>query len=661
MKAKHLSGSPSLYNLDEYEKLSGRPFGGFREAPLSGERVRRGELPPLEARLPDNPLVMEAWDETGVYGGTVRYSEINTKFCHYLRHMLEAELLELGPSGRYHHYSRMEGPVRPGIFEHWACSDDGKAHTFRIRKGLKWSDGVPVTTEDVRYAYEDVVMHPEIRPLLTNSEGSVIFLPEWEWIAWGGTRTKLEIVDGREFRLVFGKSYPGFITQQIRSARWHMLLRPAHYLKAFHSSYRPPEELSQVMREKGFGPGQWGPFYQSIDPPVREAGYMIPAGIPDIERYPSLDPWLYEPGYTAAEAALVRNPYYYKVDQAGNQLPYIDRIERSAAADLNGLRERIRAGLIDIQTNFLKLKELSPLLEASKAGDCSVMLLPAWQGQQLAVTLNFCPEDDAIGEIVRDLQFRRALSLGIDRERIRREIFLGFGRTAQATAPSYLDYFRGEFESSCAAFEPEEANRLLDAMGLHRRDAEGWRLRPDGRRLELLMAYFHVTPPAADGAEAIAGDWAKLGLCVQVQALPTGREWGELQVTNRIIFSIWEMVGGDPLIPYHEGGLSDSTPLWWKWYETGGREGVEPLPAAKRLYECREVIKTSSDPAERTRMAEEIYRIQAEQLWLIGTVAGTPQPFVYNRRLGNVNSAAERGYFTSTVLGAAEQWYFKAE
>lgn len=658
MEAAHLTASPSLYNLDEYEKLSGRRLSPFREAPMLAERVARGELPSVERRLPDNPLVMEAWDEIGAYGGTIRYAEINTKFCHYLRHMLEAELLELGPSSRYHHYTRMEGPVRPGILEHWSVSEDGREHTFRIRRGLKWSDGFPVTTEDVRYAYEDVVMHPAIHPLLTNSEGSVIFLPEWEWIAWGGTQTKLEVVDKLTFRFVFGKPYPTFVTQQVRSARWHSFLRPAHYLKAFHMLHRGPDELLPLMRERGFSPDQWGLYYNAIDPPIREAGYMMPAGIPDIERYPTLDAWMFVPGYGADRAELVRNPYYYKVDQAGNQLPYIDRIERSVAASTADIVRRLAAGLSDMQTNFLKLQDAQAIAEAPDSAALRTMLLPAWQGQQLIATINFAPEDDAVGRIVRDIRFRRALSLGIDRDRIRREVFLGHGRAAQASAPAYLDYFRDEFETSFAAYDPAEANRLLDEMGLRRRDADGWRLCADGSRPEFLMAFFPVTPPAADGAYAIARDWEKLGLRIPVHDLPTGREWGQLQVTNRIVFSIWEMVGGDPLIPYHEGGLSDSTPLWWKWYETGGAEGVEPLPAAKRLYACREIIKTSSDPAERTRMAEEIYRLQAENLWVIGTVAGNPQPFVHQRKLGNAAGAERRGYFAPTVLGAAEQWYY---
>jgi peptide/nickel transport system substrate-binding protein len=650
----------SIYNLNDFERLFNRKLNQHNEAPILLEKVKRGLLPPVRDRLPDNPLVIVPWEETGTYGGMVRYLEINTNFCNYMRHINESELLETGPSDRYHHYSRIDGPVLPGILEKWESNETGTVHTFCIRKGLKWSDGIPVTTEDVLYAYNDVIMDEEIYPLLTNSEGSVVFLPEWEWIAWGGKQTRLEVLDKYSFSFVFGQPYPAFVIQQIRNARWHMLLRPKHYLSQFHKQYARMEKLEMLMNKKGFSKNEWGKFYFSIDPPVREAGYMIPSYIPDIENYPTLDPWMFKPGYSQKEAELERNPYYYKIDTEGNQLPYIDRIKRSVVENTEVMYDKIVAGESDIQTNFLRLKDYPYLMKHSEKAGYRGMLLNIWQVQMLAATINLCPDDEEIRRVVQDIRFRRALSLSINRTSIRDSIFLGYGRPAQATTSSRYTYYRKEFEKAYMDYDPAEADRLLDEMKLDKRDEDGCRLLPDGKRLELLLAYFEVTPPAEDGAEAISGFWKAVGIRIQVLKLKSGHEWGMLQVQNKIIFTVWEMVGGDPLIPYHEGGMSDSTPLWWKWYESKGVGGIEPLPAAKKLYAYREIIKATNNLEKRIRAAEEIYRLQAENLWIIGTVAGAPQPLIYSNRLGNIECAEKRGYFNSTVLGAAEQWYFKA-
>lgn len=648
-----------LENQRDYEQRTGKTLRTYREAPALAAKVAEGALPPVQARVPRNPLIVQPWEEVGAYGGELRYTEIYPRFCHYMRHLNEAELLEVGPSSRFHHYSRIDGPVRPGILEAWKSSEDGIVHTFRLREGLKWSDGMPVTTEDVRYTFEDVLMNEDIQPFLTNSEGSLIFLPEWEWIAWGGSATKLEVLDEYGFRFRFGKPYPGFISQQIRSARWHMLLRPKHYVRRFHKKHASPAALETLMKAKGFAPEDWGRFYFTMDPPQREAGYLTAAHLPNIEHYPTLDPWVYKPGYSSEEAVLERNPYYYKIDPEGRQLPYIDRVKRTVCAGLDDMRVRIAEGRTDVQTNFLQLKDYPHYMDRREEGGYEVMLLKPWQGQMLVVTINFCPEDEALRALLALRPFRQALSLAIPRERIRDDIFLGRGRAAQATTSPDNEYYEEWFERSFAAYDPEEANRLLDGIGLRERDEEGYRMMPGGRRLELLMAYFHVTPPADDGASAIADAWRALGLRVPVRRMPSGHEWGKLQVQNKIIFAIWESVGGDPLIPYHEGGLSDPTPLWWLWYETEGAAGGEPIPEAKALYAIREQLKAARDPQERRRLAKEVYRLQAENLWILGTVAGAPQPFVYSARLGNVASAEAKGYFPSTVLGAAEQWFFK--
>ncbi len=650
MKAKQIG----LYHGPDDGAQKNKVYG---EAPELAARVQMGTLPAVEKRLPENPLVVRSWEETGTYGGTVRYAEINPRFCHYLRHINEAALLETGPSDRWHHYSRMDGPVLPGVLEKFESSADAREHTFWIRKGLRWSDGEPVTTRDVRYAVRDVLLHPEIQPFLTNSEGSLILMPEWEWLFWGDAPVVLEERDEYCFTLRFAQPYPAFITQQVRSARWQMLLRPFHYLRRFHKAYADPEELSAQMCEAGFGPAQWGAYYNSVDPAVREAGYFLPARIPHIERYPTLDPWVYEPGATLEHCRLTRNPYFYAVDEAGNQLPYISAVERTLKGNHEELMQHILQGKSDFAGCFLKLADQPILNKAGRQHDFSVLSLRLWQVQQVVYLINQCPEQEILRPILQDVRFRQAVSLCIDREKLVRELFLGKGEPSQATAGKDKPYFRPEFARSFARYDLEKANSLLDEMGLTRRTAQGMRVLPGDEVLELV--YFQVTPPADEAAAHLKEQLAKIGLELRVIRLDHGSQMGQWQLRNRHVFGVWEMPGDDPLIPYQVGGLSDPVPLWWKWYESRGRQGVEPSEPGKKLYALRDRMKQAQTDEQRYALAEELYRLQAQQLWVIGIAADTPQLFVARNGLGNLRCAAEKGYFLSTALLGARQWYWK--
>lgn len=242
---------PRQYNLDDYAAMTGSAITQFGEAPILAKRVESGELPPVEERLPVNPVVMDVWDDVGRYGGVVRYTETNESYCLYLRHFVDSELLELAPSNAFHRYNFVGGEIVPGVLEYWSMSEDGRSVLLRIRKGLKWSDGVPVTTQDVKYAIEDVIKNPEIFPVIE------------KWANWGGKPVDLKIIDDYSFQLDFAAPN-GLFLYELSHWRWWRLLRPRHYLERFHKSYASSSDLAELMEKENYQPEEWGKFYSFV-------------------------------------------------------------------------------------------------------------------------------------------------------------------------------------------------------------------------------------------------------------------------------------------------------------------------------------------------------------------------------------------------------------
>ena len=649
VSATWIGDLPGVFNLDEYESLTGRKITAFGESPLLAERVANGQLPPVEQRLPTNPLVVEPWEQIGQYGGTIRNVH-SGDIAGDTRHMLKTPLLTLGPSSAYMHYSLVGGPVRPGVFESWSVSENGKDFTFTIRNGLKWSDGVPVTTDDVRYAYKHTLRGEEFaKELMTPT-----------WAVWGGSIFDLEVVDDSTFRARFAEPYGSFPTQILRGGSWHLLMRPAHYLEQFDLEFTTLESLQPMMQEHGFDKDDWDNFFQAVigdwSGSRGGAGHINAV---TASEYPMLDPWLVVSNPKPGEHILERNPYFYMVDTQGNQLPYIDGYHRDIVSDIETTNLKIIAGETDFQTKFLKLSDFPLYMENRDRGGYEVMLLPTADVQPLQIILNLTPTDPVMAEIVQDRRFRQAMSLALNREEMIELIFLGNGRPANVTSAKGTDFYVEEYEQAFIEFDPERANALLDEMGLGWDNNRQFRLRPDGKRLTLPLVYYEVMAYATPGAEAASRYLTQIGIDTPVKQVSGSFFW-QMWGNRDTWMSVW-MRGGDILAPWWETGLSVTASAWWEWYQSRGASGQEPTPAAKRLYELRDVIQRTSDPEERTRAGQEMYQIQAENVWEMGVAAGVPLPFVYSRKLGNIGLAEEKQFLLTNPVAtsAVVQWFFK--
>jgi peptide/nickel transport system substrate-binding protein len=590
------------------------------------ELVKAGKLPPLEQRLPKEPGFVrdvpanEIDLEIGQHGGTLRMVHTSPGWDPYVFCMNNEALLR-GPG-------LFGDDVGGNVLRDYKVSDDGKVFTFYMREGLKWSDGMPVTTEDVLFTYEDFLLNKELTPIFP------------QWMKSGnrvdGQPMGLEVIDKHTFRISFAEPYGGFAAQ-LAIVAWRGytdLLKPKHYLKQFHPKYTSMDKLEPMIQKEGLAKGEWWTLFNRKDHVNWE---IIPAtGV----GFPRLTPWI-PVSVTPSAVVLERNPYYWKVDRAGNQLPYVDRIRTELVADVGMNVMKIISGEVDFVSGGSQgasVKDISILRENAEKGGYRVVL----QDMHVApvdVFLNLTNSDPAWRQVVRDVRFREALSLGINRDEIIDTVYSGFANLPESVPSKY---------------DPGEANRLLDEMGLSKRDAEGFRLGPDGKTF---VIPFEVAMHSADHVpvtEMIVEFWNALGIKTTMKVIEPGlqgtrRDANELKA--HVLWNhqpplwwgaIWDV------IPVHWG------PLWNRWLNTGGKEGEEPPAEVKRLVELIQKSLVVS-PEERRKVIDEHRRLMYDNIFIIYIVEKAKYPTIAAKNLRNVPHSG----FAINSSFSGEQFFFK--
>ena len=256
----------------------------------------------------------------GVYGGEVRMIIFDPVWWVSFYDMHAERML---------HYSDMDTSVIvPNVLESWEVTPDGKTWTFKMRKGMKWSDGEPMTTEDVRFWWEDYMANKDI-----NSA------PWWQF-RFGGENMKVDIIDDFTFKFTFAAPFGNFAAHCTRWTLNDGVFFPSHYLKQFHAKYTDEAKLEAAAKEKKLE--TWVQYYNSK---IVSGVWGGPEGV--IE-YPNFMPWNVEESPKEGLYLWERNPYYWKVDTEGNQLPYIDTVRLEYAANTEVTKLKIAQSELDV-------------------------------------------------------------------------------------------------------------------------------------------------------------------------------------------------------------------------------------------------------------------------------------------------------------------------
>lgn len=580
------------------------------DSPALADQVAGGKLPALAERLPTSPRLIEVaamGRAPGRHGGTMRMlmgdqRDIRMMTIYgYTRLVVYDDKLELAPD----------------VLESYEA-EQGRIFTLRLRPGHRWSDGHPLTAEDFRYWWEDVANNKRLSPG-GPPQAMVI----------SGEKPSFEILDPQTIRYSWSQPNPVFLPA-LAGAQPLYIAMPAHYLKQFHQRYAGKEELEQKVKTTRVK--DWGSLHERFSRQYRPEN-------PDL---PTLDPWRNTTSIPAERFTFVRNPYFHRIDENGRQLPYVDEVTLTIGSS-SLIPAKTAAGDADLQARYLRFEDYTFLKSAAKRMNFEVKLWKRAEGASFALMPNLNAIDPVWRDLNRDLRYRRALSLAINRRDINRVIFFGLAKESGNTALPESPLYDETLAKLNMTPDLAEANRLLDEIGLSKRDGEKIRLFPDGRRLEFTIETAGASTEETDILDLIKQDFIAIGIKIHPRS-------SQLDVFRRRILAGQTIMSGwtgmdnalvaaemepDALAPTSPSQFN--WPRWGQYFESGGREGEAPdIAEAKELVALYRAWRHSTTHQERREIWQRMLKINAEQLFTIGVVNATLQPVVVSTRLKNV-------------------------
>jgi len=600
---------PQQFELDEFESAAGCKLV-FTDNPLFADDVAAGNLPPVEERLPEEPLVVQPYEEIGVYGGQLRSVSIAPESG-------TAETLSWRHVNLVRYLDDLQTIV-PNVAKSWEWNDDYTELTFHLRKGHKWSDGAPFTADDIIFWYKDIHLNQELFP---DNSG----VPKY-----GGNEYVIEKVDDLTVKYVFSVPAPGFLSYL--AVAYTQPFQPKHFFEQYHIDYNP--DANAEAQAQGYD--TWVELFRSFYHDWKDSYHRT--GVPVLESH-----YLYEED---TEHRLVRaNPYYFKVDTAGQQLPYVNEQNEVFISNKELINLKIIAGEVDLKGDALDLLSYPVYKENEEAGNYTVLLPPAGLGAGMHYVFNTTHKDPVLRELFNNPTFIKALSIAIDRDEINETVYLGLaepigGVPADPISNPFVTEEQAKYNTE---FDQAQANELLDGLGLER-GSDGVRLRPDGKPLTILLEYApQGGPPLVH--ELVKGYWEAVGIKVELKEEST-EAFRQRSLTNDLDLYNWKndsttgpaMIASPSRFWPFQGGLVRTTgTLWMDWIDSNGAQGEEPPDWAKQLIELSS--QWSLEPPNSDRWMElgnQLTQIYIENMPDIGTVGGVPAPVIVHNRLGNI-------------------------
>ncbi|MEV8467582.1 ABC transporter substrate-binding protein [Fluviibacterium sp. DFM31] len=585
----------------------------YGQAPMFDPLVASGALPPLEERLPKNPLVFETVDEIGEYGGTLRRAILGGGDQHNIVRVIGHENLV--------RWSVDWTEIMPNIAEGWEVSDDATTFTFKLRDGMRWSDGAPFTADDIMFWYEvfsDPRLTPSKHPIYVGPEGPV-------------TVTK---IDDTTVEFKFASPNGLFIPNLAYGFGYYPVNYPKHYLTQFHADYNP--DGIQALIDAEPAAEDWISLF------TLKAGHMhTPAFWQNPDR-PTLHPWKLKNAYGASDRLVAeRNPYFWKVDADGNQLPYFDAITWDQVEDPETILLKAFNGEIDYMNRHLgRPANRAILTDNAERGKYRFFDTNDLPSNGAILMLNLNNPDPVKAEVVNNKDFRIGLSHAVNRQEIIDLIYLGSGRPMQTSPQPVSPLYNEKMATQFTAFDPDLANEYLDKV-LPEKDDDGYRLGPDGERFSLVFMVADVFGAQfPDVMELVSIYAADVGLDFQIRMSDRAR-LQELASSAQHDAYIWNCAGGQSdaytspecYLPF--GTAVYWAPDWAKW-GVDPATGVEPPQSIKALFDQYDEVKAAPDAESRKAAMEALLELSTEQFLTIGLVQSDPAFGVARNNVRNV-------------------------
>ena len=582
----------------------------YNEAPILAEMVKAGKLPPVEDRLPNEPLVLVPNDQIGKYGGTIRLTTMGSPSNYVINTywLLETPIMR----------TQTADGLYANVLRDFKESADYKEFTFYLREGLKWSDGTPVTTEDVRFWYEDIFLNDDLMPSKPShmKRGSVLM--------------EMSFIDDYTFSIKFDTSFPSFIPIFFSAAYgfggWGTgtPFVPKHFFSQFHITYNA--KANDDAKAAGFD--YWYQLMGSKN------------GSDQVDK-PTLGPWVLS-SITTDSAVFERNPYYFKVDPEGNQLPYVDSIEVRLMADREAYKMSVIGGETDYALTYLTVEDYPLMKENEARGGYTVNLWKKWSAGAVTYFFYQTYEDDAVRELLQDVRFRQAMSLAIDREEMNKLLYYDRGTPGQVAVPPGSKYHIPELWESYAEYDPDKANALLDEIGLEWDENNEFRVMENGKPVFLKIEGFSAPEtPTIGSAKLVKDYWEAVGVKTDFDFSDTGRFITRFRANQVSVATHWVEMLPDLIF---KGAVWHSHEWWckpwWDAFVAGGGPAAMEAGAPQDLVDFFNLIEDFNNAMtedEKVTIVEKISTIWVNNLWGVGTIGGdVPSPQITKNYLKNI-------------------------
>ncbi|MDF2645829.1 MAG: extracellular solute-binding protein family 5 [Paenibacillus sp.] len=604
---------------------------GYKEAPMLTKLVGAGTLKPVIERMPvkEDIMVEKVTEEIGKYGGDWKmpWSGPNDRWA--VGQPTEEALFRFNKDG---------SAVEPNVAKGFEVNKDSTEFTIYLRKGMKWSDGMPFTADDVLFYWEHMLTKETFGKKIYDAYYSV------DPVTGEKALAKVTKIDDYSFKVVH--KYPSvlFLERVAIDNKW--FFAPAHFQKTILPEFVGQEKALEIAKKWGF---------EDVKSFLVATGYYYWLN-PQI---PTLRAWVAKNDPNSDQFIMERNPYFWKVDSEGNQLPYMDRI---VATKVQDPAQRVLGTLAgDYNLLTFDFKDFTVLKENEKKAGFRVLpwTTPTWSSA--GIQLNQTTPDPNLRKLFQDIRFREALSVAVDRKEISEIVTNGLGAPVQASVPEGLVGFQKGWSDQWSKFDVNRANQLLDELGLTKRDKNNFRLNADGS--DLTITVIEGSTNTATFLELVKKYYQAVGIKMDVKVVDAGTQQ-ELKYSNKIpattenISLVNVAFRPDTLVP-----LRVLTP-WFGHYglftSSNGKEGVKPEGDVALILDYWNKVKSSTSKEDINKWGNEIIKLHQKNQWMIGYAGPTPTLVVASNKMGNVpKDLVHADEFRSLGHGHPSQFYIK--
>lgn len=578
--------------------------------------VKSGKLPAVKDRLPKEPLVYKTGnmpDGIGTYGDTLRhviggrpegwnYSAGQSQGWGGIDIGMSECLTRTAPLFQV---EATDIEPLPNLAKGWEWSADGHTLTMHLVEGAKWSDGVAFDADDVMFYWDDNVIDPNVSPL--NGATQETF----------GAGTTLKKIDAYTVEWTFKEAFP---RQYLYAMAYGTFCPgPAHILKTKHPKYA---STTYEQYKNGFPP-------EYMNMPVMGAWVPVEFRPDDI-------------------VVLRRNPYYWKVDEAGNQLPYVNemhyKLSTWADRDVQTVAGSADFSNLEQPENFVESLKRA----AQKDAPARLAFGPRLIGYNLDMNFsaNGWGEPDAraqaVRELNRDLHFRKAVTMAIDRKRMGESLVKGPFTAIYPGGLSSATSFYDRQSTVYYPFDLEGAKAELAEAGLKDTDGNGIvNFPPDkagGKDVEITLLVNNTYSTDKNLAEGVIGQMEKLGLRIVLNALD-GNQRDAANYSGRFDWMIHRNNSELASVVQNTEQLAPAGPRtsWFHRASEGGQ--LDLMPFEEEMVKLVNTFILSKDNAERADLMKQFQKIYTANVNTVGLTeyAGA---LVINKRFSNIPSGA---------------------